>query len=100
MLGGTSSALDFDPVVTTPLTLLPNGRQPPPGAPTLLLCPGTELSFVEANKSGHNRFEIDEKQLILDNYSRRRKPISSLPPMQEPGLGQPQQPQPGLPQQP
>ena len=93
VLGGTVTALDFDPVVTAPLALLPNGRQPPQGAPPLLLCPGTPLSFIEATKSGRNRFEVDEKQLILENYSRRVKSAASTEqPMQAPGL--PQQPGP------
>lgn len=90
VLGGNSNALDFDPVVTAPLVLLPNGRQPPPGAPALLLCPGTALSFIEANKSGNSRLEVDEKQLMLENYTTRGKPPSALPQMDPPEV--PQQP--------
>lgn len=69
IVGGSANALDFDPVVTAPLELLPNGQKAPPGTPPLLLCPGTTLSFIEATRSGKQRFEVDQKQLILENYA-------------------------------
>jgi hypothetical protein len=66
-LGGVTGTLDFDPVVTVPLILRP--RQQAPEGINFLLCPGTQLSFIEAKQQGKARFEFDEKGLILENYA-------------------------------
>ena len=85
LVGGSANALDFDPVVTAPLNLLPNGQKAPPGTPPLLLCPGTPLSFIEATKAGKHRFELDEKKLILENYASHPQP-STTPQQVPPGM--------------
>jgi hypothetical protein len=72
-LGGTGTTLDFDPVVTEPLRLQPRGAQQ--GA-SYLLCPGTALTFIEAHRQAKNRFEVDEKQLNLDNLATHNKPLT------------------------
>ena len=58
------SSLNFDPVVLVPLSLSPGadgGR-----AQGYKLCPGTPISFLEADAVGKVRLEVDSKQLTLD----------------------------------
>lgn len=75
--GSAGFSLDFDPVVTAPLSLRPR-QQVPPGI-NLVLCPGTELSFVEAKSQGKGRFEFDQKQIVLENYAAHIPPPNSQP---------------------
>ncbi len=72
------SVPDFDPVVTVPLNL--QVRQPLPPGVHLSLCPGTFLSFIHGDSAGHQRFEFDQKQLVLDNYALRVQDRNAPPP--------------------
>ena len=87
-LGVSDATLDFDPVVTVPLTF--PTRDPNPQH-HYLLCPGTPLTFIEAKTEGRARFELDEKQLILDAYAARIASPQQQP-LAIPGL-QPDAPQ-------
>jgi hypothetical protein len=86
-LSSKGTFLDFDPVVSTPMIFKSVGRQP--GAP-YLLCPGTELTFLDAHEQGKSRLELDEKQILLDNYVTRaverihRRPGAPPEPGQQP----------------
>ncbi len=74
-LPGSSFSVEFDPVVTAPLSLRP--RQQVPQGINLVLCPGTELSFIQAKSQGKGRFEFDLKQIILENYAAHVSPPNS-----------------------
>ena len=63
------SLLDFDPVITVPLSFDdPRAQTQPQHA---FLCPGTLLEFVSAKSQGKTRLEVDLKQLTLDRYAIR-----------------------------
>ena len=69
--------VDFDPVNTQTLAFTNPGPQR--GQPAGSLCPGTDISFIEGHNAAKLRLELDEKQLILENYAthasqRRRSP--------------------------
>ncbi len=89
-LSSRVSLLDFDPVVTEPLILSPRGQQPgQPPAGGNLLCPGTPLTFIEAHEQARNRLEVDEKNLLLENYAmhnpdKSQQPLSAQPQPEQP----------------
>ena len=57
--------VDFDPVNTQTLAFSSAERGQAPG----VLCPGTPISFVEGHNQAKLRLELDEKQLLLENYA-------------------------------
>jgi hypothetical protein len=63
--------LDFDPVVTEPLEFSFGGQKAASG---YYLCPGTPLTITEAHQQSKNRLEVDEKQLLLENYATHTPP--------------------------
>ena len=67
-LAGSPSFLDFDPVVLVPLTLATGD---PEAQHHYELCPGTPISFLEAQPAGKARFEVDAKGITLDPYAVR-----------------------------
>ena len=67
-LNGGPPTLDFDPVVSLPLTFRSPSQEP---QQPLFLCPGTALEFVQAKSEGSTRLEVTLKQLILDRYATR-----------------------------
>lgn len=70
-LAAGSSTLDFDPVVTVPLSFPgPRGAGPAPH----VLCPGTPLEFSQAKSLGKVRFEVDLKGMLLDPLAARFEP--------------------------
>jgi hypothetical protein len=85
-LEGKPAGLDFDPVVTVPLNF-PVATQDPQARPqSQTVCAGTPLTFVEAKSVGRIRFEIEEKQLLLNNFARRIPPPAPAgQPSLEPG---------------
>lgn len=69
-LAAGSSTLDFDPVVTAPLSF-PNLRGAGPTPAPHVLCPGTPLEFSQAKSLGKVRLEVDLKGLLLDPLAAR-----------------------------
>ncbi len=67
-LTGVGSPLDFDPVLLVPLTLATGD---PEAQHHYELCPGTPISFLEAQDAGKVRFELDAKAVTLDPYAVR-----------------------------
>ena len=63
------NTLDFDPVALVPLRLQTGDPEP---RHAYQLCPGTDLSFLEARPTGKSRIELDAKQLTLDFYALRQ----------------------------
>ncbi len=66
-LAAGSTTLDFDPVVTVPLTFPNRGQGPAAHA----LCAGTPLEFSQAKSLGRVRMEVDLKGLNLDPLAAR-----------------------------
>lgn len=69
-LSAGPSMLDFDPVITVPLSF-GDGRQQGPPQQQTFLCPGTPLQFIGAKSQGKTRLEVDLKQIPLDRYVSR-----------------------------
>ncbi len=67
-LGGPGASLDFDPVVTVPLTFQTGDPDP---SHNYVLCPGTELNFVEATTLPSASLVLDQKQVTLDAFAAR-----------------------------
>jgi hypothetical protein len=82
-LGGRGNTLDFDPVITVPLTFQTGDPDP---QHNYVLCPGTALTFVEATALPNASLVLDQKQVTLDPFAARFAP-------QQPRPGRPQ-PQP------
>jgi hypothetical protein len=74
-MGGENTTLDFDPVILVRLT-------PSTGSARSRgqICPGTPLSFVQDASQGNARFEIDDKQLLLDPLAARITPMPATAP--------------------
>jgi len=75
-IASPNNSLSFDPVITVPVkfqTADPEARH------RYALCPGTPLSFLQAQDSGKVRFEVDVKQLILENYAAHHAPQQTAP---------------------
>ena len=89
-LGGKNSTLDFDPVITVPLVFRTGDRNP---QHSYLLCPGTDLNFVSADKLPNVRLIAEQKGIVLDPFAQRTTPQSANPG----GNQAPGQPQ-GMPQ--
>ena len=85
-LGSRGSSLDFDPVVTVPLTFQTGDPDP---SHNYVLCPGTKLDFVEATTLPNASLTLDQKQVTLGTYA-ARYPDKSVRPQ---GTPQPQQEQ-------
>ncbi len=86
-VGLGSTGLDFDPVVTVPLTFQTADPNP---QHHYLLCPGTEISFLEAKQLGKSRLEVDEHGLLLDPLAERQQERSEVGPE---GPGGPEAPE-------
>jgi hypothetical protein len=67
-LSGRGSSLDFDPVVTVPLTFQTGDPDP---QHNYVLCPGTDLSFVDATTLPNASLVLDQKQITLDAFAAR-----------------------------
>jgi hypothetical protein len=81
-LGGRGTTLDFDPVITVPLNFQTGDPNP---QHNYVLCPGTELHFVEAATLPNASLVLDQKQVTLDTFAARITPRTP---------GRPNQPQP------
>ncbi len=83
-LSAGPSMLDFDPVLTVPLSF----REPPAQGPPqhTFLCPGTPLEFIGAKTQGNVRLEVDLKQITLDRYAGRisERSLQQQEPTQQP----------------
>lgn len=86
-IGGQHTTLDFDPVVTIPLSF--RTRDPNPQH-RYVLCPGTPLSFTDARSQGNARLEVEEKQLVLDAFA-ARIPVATGPAAEDQGSVPPPQ---------
>jgi hypothetical protein len=75
--------VDFDPVNTQSLSFSSPGPNPAQSQPAGILCPGTDVSFIEGNEKAKVRLELDEKQLLLENYATHARERSRLPPPQQ-----------------
>ena len=75
-LGGRGSSLDFDPVVTVPLSFQTGDPDP---SHNYVLCPGTELNFVEATTLPNASLTLDQKQVTLDAFAARYPDKSARP---------------------
>jgi len=83
-LGGHGATLDFDPVVAAPLTFQTGDPDP---SHNYVLCPGTELNFVEATTLPNASLVLDQKQVTLDAFAARfadKTPRPQGPPQPEP----------------
>jgi hypothetical protein len=67
-VGSRSGTLDFDPVVTVPLTFQTGDPEP---RHIYQLCPGTELSFIEATPLANASLTLDQKHVVLDPFAER-----------------------------
>ena len=72
-LAAGSSTLDFDPVVTAPLSFPNRGQGPASHA----LCAGTPLEFSQAKALGRVRMEVDLHGLLLDPLAARSEARSA-----------------------
>ena len=70
-IGGKGSALDFDPVITVPMTLRTGDPDP---QHTYVLCPGTDLSFIEATQQANASLSVEQKGVVLDPFAARIPP--------------------------
>ncbi len=68
-LSAGPSMLDFDPVLTVPLSF--SASRSPEQPQQAFLCPGTPLEFVNAKSQGNTRLEVELKQLSLDRFATR-----------------------------
>ena len=83
-LGGRGTTLDFDPVITVPLNFQTGDPDP---SHNYVLCPGTELNFVEATTLPNASLVLDQKQVTLDAFAARfadKTPRPQGPPQPEP----------------
>lgn len=67
-LGGHTETLDFDPVISVPLSFRTGDPDP---KHRYILCPGSPLTFLEAKSQGRARLEVEIKQIVLDNFAAR-----------------------------
>jgi hypothetical protein len=67
-LGGKPGIVDFDPVITVPLTFRTGDPNP---QHNYVLCPGTALNFVEASPMPNASLVLDQKQVVLDAFAER-----------------------------
>ena len=66
----------FDPVVSLPM-IFQTGD--PNKAHQYVLCAGTPVSFIGASHAGRVKFNVDVKQLVLENYALRIHPKAVTP---------------------
>jgi hypothetical protein len=85
---GGGATLDFDPVITVPLTFQTGD---PDTQHHYVLCPGTELTFVEAITLPNASVTLDQKGVILDPFANRFTERSARP--RQPGPPPPSAPQ-------
>ena len=86
-LSAGPSTLDFDPVLTVPLSF--RSRDAQGQADRTFLCPGTPLEFIQAKPEGNTRLEVDLKQIKLALYASRISDRSAQPAGPGSGGGQP-----------
>jgi len=68
-VGGSSSIIpDFDPVITVPLNFRTGDPNP---QHHYVLCPGTDLTFVEGASLPNASLILDQKQVVLDPLAER-----------------------------
>jgi hypothetical protein len=74
-LGGQPTTLNFDPVVTVPLN-------PSTGSSRARgqVCPGVAMTFTQDSSQGNARFEVEDKQLLLDPLAARIAPQPAAQP--------------------
>ncbi|ADW67856.1 ABC transporter permease [Granulicella tundricola] len=75
-LGARGGVLDFDPVITVPLSLRTGDPDP---SHNYVLCPGTPLSFVEGTHLPNAILTLDQKQVVLDAFAIRLTPPTEGP---------------------
>jgi len=82
-LGGRGATLDFDPVITVPINFQTGDPDP---QHNYVLCPGSELHFVEATTLPDASLVLDQKQVTLDPFAARftdRNPRTARPQPQQ-----------------
>jgi hypothetical protein len=76
--------VDFDPVSTQTLSFSAPSASGQQQQVAGVLCPGTPVTFVEGGNLAKIRLELDEKQLLLENYATHIPPRRPRTPQPQP----------------